>query len=407
MKSKKVCDLSIGEVIAENIYRSSTAQGASGENPIVSAGVELNQNIINKLQSIFGEEYAVLIKEQGYSPDIKNVKNDNQSYEEGQPGASRVIDRNTAIQMYKQAFHNKEKFKYTKEKLVSVFKKIDGVMQDFRMTKNLEETTLIEVSNNLSHILTKKNTNFDPALIYVVEMESWDEVTFNHSFDVAVLALSFATAFTSSVKELASLFLAGLIHDIGKYLYSKFNLNAMDYIIKKDGRLSDEEYDQIKRHVDVEDFLSETFLPLDDRYRNNIIYGATEHHEKFTGGGYNKKKKGMEISFSGRLIAICDVYDAMLRERRYKHAMKPNLVMDFIKNLAEQGQFDPLMFKKFIRTFGKYPMGSVLKTNKGPGVVVDQTQDFERPIIFLPADGEIDASKDKSIEIEEERFEDY
>ncbi len=406
-------DLLEGEVIAENVYRSKDAKSASGEVPIVSSGIKLTSSIINKLIKIFGADYSILINDNGNNKNELPVNDLSQLEKEieieSQNEAKRInisgkINRETALEMYKEIFHNKEKYKYTREKLIEVFEKIQGVMQDFKTTKILNENILSEVSLDLTTILKNPNSDFDPSLIYIIEMEKWDEITFNHSFDVAVIALTFATAFTSEKQELASIFLAGLIHDIGKYLYSKFHLNAMDYIIKKESRLTEEEYEQIKRHVDVEDFLQHCFKGLSERYRQNIIYAASEHHEKYSGGGYGKNKKGMEISFAGRLVAICDVYDALLRERRYKHAMKPNLVINFIQDLTNKGQFDPIMFKKFLRTFGKYPVGSVIKTNQGTGVIVEQTHDYLNPIVFIPSIGEIDTSKNDSVKITEDEF---
>lgn len=411
MKTKRISDLSVGEIVAENIYRSKSAETASSQNPIITKGTRVSENLIKKLIKLFGEDFEILVEtkkvEVENEIDVKLLEyesEDNEIYSEleREHKADKNITKEKALELYKKSIYKKEKYKKTKERLLSSFDEINGIYKDFQDTQSIDDALVYNVGKKLTNLLINKNDAFDPALIYLVELESWDEVTFNHSFDVAVLALAFASNFSDDPEELTSLFIAGLIHDIGKYFYSKFKLNAMDYIIKKEGKLTDEEYEQVKQHVNVKEFLEEGFQYFDSRYRDNVIYGAIEHHERFRGNGYIQGKKGMEISFAGRVIAICDVYDAMIRERRYKNAMKPSKAMKMMVQFTEQGQFDPILFKKFYKAFGKFPVGSVVSTNIGIGVVVEQTHNHERPLIFFPDKGEVDTSKRKDVEIIEE-----
>jgi HD-GYP domain-containing protein (c-di-GMP phosphodiesterase class II) len=94
------------------------------------------------------------------------------------------------------------------------------------------------------------------------------------------------------------------------------------------------------------------------------------HHEKVDGTGYPHKLKGEEISLLARMGAVCDVYDAITSVRPYKSAWDP---AGSIQRMAQwQGQFDPQVFKAFVKTVGIYPVGSLVKLESGRlAVVVD------------------------------------
>lgn len=394
MISKKLKDINLGEILCEDIYRTKDINNASKEIPIITKGTPLTKNTIQKLITIFGEDYKVnvfcdqkiLIETNNYnqSNTLDTIVNDNITFEQ-------------AINIYKNTIFQQEIYNLTKERLLSVFSEINGVLQDFKTTHKLNDKKIISISNRLIKTLKVKNEDFNPTLIYLVELENWDQITFNHSFDVAIICLAFVSSFTNDIEEITSLFIGALVHDIGKFLYAKYNLNDMDYIIKKEGKLTEDEYQQIKKHVEVADFLKPYFNDFTQRYKENIIYAALEHHEKYSGFGYSKGKQGMEISNAGRIIALCDVYDALIRDRRYKNAIKPNIAMEQLRKWTETGYFDPALFNKFIRAFGKYPTGSVIKTNKGAGIVVDQSSNYQKPIVFFPDLGEINTQKDQSI----------
>ena len=66
-----------------------------------------------------------------------------------------------------------------------------------------------------------------------------------------------ATRLTDRFEELMSLFVSGLLHKMSRFIYSKYKLNDMDYIIRKPGGLTPEEYEQVKRHVDIDEYVRE------------------------------------------------------------------------------------------------------------------------------------------------------
>ncbi len=400
MITKKIKDTKPGDTIGKSIYRSKDIKKIASRSPIVAQGTVLNEKIIEKLGMLFGPYYEINVApSKNKNQKIDNIEKHTEELKTIQKQNYYSLTRDTVTKLYKNVFTKKEIFIKTKEKLLSAFNKLSGILKEFQTTNKLDDKLIFDVGRKLANIVNKKEESFEPALVYIIELEEWDSITFSHSFDVAAISLAFAASFTDDAGQLASFFVSGLMHDIGKLLYAKIEMSDMDYIIKKSGRLTDEEYEQVKKHVEVEPFLKEHFNEFKHKHRENIIYGAIDHHEKFNGYGYTKAKKGNEISYAGRVIAICDVYDAMLRERSYKSAMKPFEAMESIKQMTNQGHFDPLLFKKFYKTMGKYPIGSVIQTNLGIGVVVEQTQNHERPVIFFPEQGEINTHLDETLEI--------
>ena len=133
------------------------------------------------------------------------------------------------------------------------------------------------------------------------------------------------------------------MHDIGKIVVS-------DQILRKPGRLTPEEYEQMKKHAAVGgDVIREVLEGVtNDDYLSFASDIATYHHERWDGTGYPKGLKGEEIPLAARIMAIADVFDALVSERCYK---KPFTYEESFK-IIEDGagtQFDPVLVGVFLR----------------------------------------------------------
>ena len=132
------------------------------------------------------------------------------------------------------------------------------------------------------------------------------------------------------------------LHDIGK-------IGVPDAILLKPGKLDDEEFTEMKRHtIYGKDALMKTVEKMSDEsfllYAQEIAYS---HHEKWDGTGYPQGLKGREIPLSGRIMAVADVYDALISKRVYK---KPFTHTKAVSIIAEgRGRhFDPLVVDSFL-----------------------------------------------------------
>jgi HD-GYP domain-containing protein (c-di-GMP phosphodiesterase class II) len=131
--------------------------------------------------------------------------------------------------------------------------------------------------------------------------------------------------------------IAAMLHDVGKVAIS-------DTILKKPGKLNEEEFAVIKTHPDEGTKIFENRFYEVDEMAAEI---SLSHHEKFDGTGYPKGIAGKNIPLSGRIVAIADVYDALVSKRVYKEAWPEEEVIREITSLSEK-HFDPELVKCFV-----------------------------------------------------------
>ncbi len=144
-------------------------------------------------------------------------------------------------------------------------------------------------------------------------------------------------------KYIQNITAAASLHDIGK-------IATPDAILNKPGRLTDDEYTIIKEHSSKGgQIIRRTLNSIEDSEFINTAYDiATYHHERWDGKGYPEGRKGEEIPLVARIVAVADVYDALVSERCYKAAFDEKTALDIIK--SESGkQFDPSVVTAFLK----------------------------------------------------------
>ncbi|MDD3402308.1 MAG: diguanylate cyclase [Hespellia sp.] len=166
-------------------------------------------------------------------------------------------------------------------------------------------------------------------------IDTKDHYTFNHSKNVAYYATELAkgigmnTDFVEIVRE------AGLLHDIGK-------IGIPEHILNKSGKLTNEEYEIMKGHVEQSIGIIRNLPSL-----NYVIPAVIGHHERYDGKGYPRGIKGDDIPLAARMLCIADSFDAMVSKRSYKKSYTMEYAVGELR--AQSGrQFDPELAKKFI-----------------------------------------------------------
>jgi putative two-component system response regulator len=131
------------------------------------------------------------------------------------------------------------------------------------------------------------------------------------------------------------------LHDVGKIAIS-------DTILNKPGKLTAEEFEIMKRHPSIGETVIENIMKTtseNDFLHHARIFAGT-HHEKWDGSGYPRGLKGLGIPLQGRLMAIADVYDALIAARPYKPPMSPGDAGQIIADGSEK-HFDPVLVDLF------------------------------------------------------------
>ena len=159
-------------------------------------------------------------------------------------------------------------------------------------------------------------------------IDAKDRYTHGHSRRVAEYSQMIAELAGKSDSECWDIYLAGLLHDVGK-------IGVPDEIINKTSRLSDEEFARIKEHPTIGRKILKkiNMTPF-------LSIGADYHHERYDGKGYPNGAKGEEIPEIARIIAVADAYDAMTSKRSYRDPLPQTVVREEIAK-GSGTQFDP------------------------------------------------------------------
>ncbi|WP_111978930.1 HD-GYP domain-containing protein [Algibacillus agarilyticus] len=199
------------------------------------------------------------------------------------------------------------------------------------------------------------------ALACMTRIREKDEYLLEHSLNVSILMGIFARHLALDTETINQLATGAFFHDIGK-------TKIPDEILHKPGKLSDAEFEFMKKHAQFSlDILHET-EGLSDISKQV----AAEHHEKLDGSGYPNNLKGDEISQWGRMITIVDIYDAMTAERVYKKGMTSTNAFKVMKSMTPH-QLDEELLNSFIQCIGVYPVGTLVKLESGKLAIVTKS----------------------------------
>lgn len=206
---------------------------------------------------------------------------------------------------------------------------------------------------DLAQDLTLSLSRNPHALISLAQVRSKDDYTFLHCAGSAILMGAFCRTLQLSSEIGRQLVVGALLHDVGK-------MRVPNGILNKPGRLTPEEFEIMKQHVQFgEEVLFD--LPLLSEISWTV---ARQHHERLDGTGYPRALRDTEISQFGQMAAIVDVYDALTSERVYHAAMEPVEVI--LKLLEWSGQhLNKELVQHFIRTVGAFPSGTLVRLESG------------------------------------------
>jgi putative nucleotidyltransferase with HDIG domain len=191
------------------------------------------------------------------------------------------------------------------------------------------------------------------ALVCMTRLRIKDEYLVEHSLNVSILMTLFAKHLAFDREIIEQLALGAFLHDIGKVL-------VPPEILHKPGKLSPQEYEVMKSHVN----LGMEVLKQSPDLPKIVIEIVQQHHERLDGKGYPNQLNEQQITQYGRMIAIVDSYDAMTADRAYKAGMHPIKAFKILMKEAPNG-YDNSLVEQFINCLGIYPIGTLVKLTSG------------------------------------------
>ncbi len=311
-------------------------------------GSFLNKHKIDKLQELSFEYIYV------YNESEKQIK---ENYERIQKG--------------------EYKYKYARDHMQNIFKR----------TRNKKDIKYEEIKELTYQVTTMGN---DQDIISLLsKVREADLYTYSHSINVGMLAYMFGNWLELSNENIIKLTQAGFLHDIGKAYIS-------DDILNKPGKLSDDEYEIMKKHS----IYGYEMLKENKHISKETAQGVLTHHERYNGSGYPFNIKGKKIPFFGRILGIVDTFDAITAERIYKPGCSP---FEAIKLFHEEiiGVFDYKLVQIFLNKIPNYFVKEEVKLNDGRSaeVIFINPRHPNKPIIKVGGNY-IDLYNNFDIEIE-------
>ena len=163
-------------------------------------------------------------------------------------------------------------------------------------------------------------------------IDAKDPYTCGHSQRVAMISRRIAAEYGLEDERVQRIYLMGVLHDIGK-------VGVPEAVLCKPGKLTDEEFEEIKRHSARGAKILGGIRQLED-----VIPGILAHHERLDGSGYPNGLRGDEVPLEARIVGLADGFDAMTSDRTYRKALPLDVVIEEIRTHSGT-QFDPDLVK--------------------------------------------------------------
>lgn len=200
-----------------------------------------------------------------------------------------------------------------------------------------DEDNLLDVSDDVKSMQdTIKSAYLSSIYALAATIDAKDKYTYGHSENVSRFAVELAKELGFDDKRIEIIKNAGLLHDIGK-------IGIPENILSKTERLTNDEYEIMKKHVDIAiDIIKHVPNLLE------VIPAIMSHHERYDGFGYPRGIKGENIPIEGRILSVVDAFDAMISDRPYREPFSIDYALKELEDNIDT-QFDSKITKVFIK----------------------------------------------------------
>lgn len=217
---------------------------------------------------------------------------------------------------------------------------------------NTSDPALVQTTANITDSLMSAIQANDAVAIDISALKTSDEYTFKHSVDVATISMIVAKKMGMPDDAIHEIGIAGLLHDVGK---TRIPLK----ILNKPGRLDDAEFEIMRQHS----VYSYRIIQNNTDLSEEVKLGVLQHHEKINGNGYPMAVPGNKIIPYAKILAVADIYDALVTERPYKAAFSQREAVEMIMSMTQE--LDLFAMESFLQSMILYPVDSVVELSNG------------------------------------------
>lgn len=236
-----------------------------------------------------------------------------------------------------------------------IYFKTISVASEIMESAKLKNSASIKKAKRLVQSMVDLMLQEESTLLGLTTLRSYDEYTYNHSVNVAILSIAMGQRLGYHKRELGELGMATLFHDIGK-------VELPLELLNKPSEFTPAEWEIIRKHPV---YGVKTLLKLKGLQEQAIrmIMASFEHHLNYDLSGYPRLVTPRKVSLFGRIASIADCYDALTSARVYNRTpLVPDRALSFMMKKSGTA-FDPILLKIFVNVVGIYPVGTLILLN--------------------------------------------
>ena len=237
-----------------------------------------------------------------------------------------------------------------------------GIFESVANEQHLDLTAVSEILDSMVESIGRT----PDALLWLAKLKKTDDYSYNHALNVSITLMAFGNFLALSKKQIKELGLAGLLQDVGKVKISAD-------ILLKESKLTHEEFEHAKKHVDE----SLKILETTPNIPNTAIFLVAQHHERIDGSGYPYQLKNNQIGLMSQAAGLIDTYCAITSHKSYAKGVFHQQALDEIHQLSGK-QFSTELVDQLVQFMGMYPVSSLVELNTGEVAVVIQQNQVRR-----------------------------
>jgi len=232
------------------------------------------------------------------------------------------------------------------------------------------------ISLLLEDIVTNRN-----VIIHLEDIRAYDDYLLFHSINVAVLSMMTGLSMEYPEAKLVDLGLGALLHDLGMIM-----IDSAIFKSAREKELTAEEREEIQKHAEIGFNILRTYREVPTK----VAHIAYQHHERFDGSGYPRKLDKKQILEYASIVAVADVFDAIVSDRPFRRGYSSTDAMLIIRRLVNT-YFDSEVVEAFATNIAMYPIGCLVSLNSGHIAVVTSVSKINSlsPVVYVTLDHDL------------------